>query len=516
MIPALRLTGTKQEEGEIIGQPAMARARWALLPGIVLALASGGAVGVQRAAVTPDAADRQPASVEMETTSGHLSSVARHGQAVRVMALDPATVFLSTQHSNEIVSAIGWIDGALFLDEQRFAFMDGDTRRVHYVDLRHDQIVSAGGNDYIPDAGSTLLDRDSAGGVIVIEPYGATGLLTRFDANGEIEHVAETGFVGPVDWNPVGVLPNRTLILSHPKDTDAFSLQSLFTVSDNDVFRMPTRFEMRSAEGITVEFAEALGDQAQSMSVIEGRRGSTRTVRIIFGHRLLASRAGEYVAIAQTDRDSIQIYDRVGRLVSHIPMPLARATPRSKETLVAQRSLRLREHRDGNRARIAARNRALSEAFVRFGVSPDLEFLSQSDSTRLARVEVNGEVPPIDRLHGDDDGRLWIRRFSIAGDALLVWEVWNPHPPVLEFYVHMTQGERLMDARDNKVLVLIDDESTGRDYIAIKTLIEGDEGALPARQTVGLRHQLSARQRTKMGSPGVAWFCSWDDYGFSC
>ena len=471
----------QSEKGAGINRSTTYRVAAVALLGVGVGLGGLGAAGEPVSVALPERGGDGIELASQVTESGMSRAVK---QDVPVVGFDSTTVFLSTAHSNDLVSGVRRVDRAVFLGQQRFAFMDGDTRRVYYVDLSRDQVIEAGGDPYSPSTGATLLDRDSTGGVVVVEPYGETGHLTLFGANGRLATVVETGFVGPVVWKPIGLFRDGTLILRRPAQASPLSLQSPFTRSDGQVVRRPTQFEMWPKDADSLVFAEALGDEMQAVTVVEGRRGSTHTIRIIFGHQLLASRVGDYVAIGQTDRDRIDIYDPRGRRVGGIPMPLPRRALPSPEAISAHRNIRLHEYRENNRARIASRNEALSEAFADFGVSPpNRGFLNRADSIRVSRLQVSAELPPIDRLHGDAEDRLWIRRFSVARDTVVVWEVWNPSPPSLEFYVTMTPSDRLLDAIGDRVMLLVSDGFSDQDYIAIKTLVDRDDNALPARQS---------------------------------
>ena len=72
-------------------------------------------------------------------------------------------------------------------------------------------------------------------------------------------------------------------------------------------------------------------------------------------------------------------------------------------------------------------------------------------------LPANDVAPAINHMPGDLDGRLWLRIFR-PGEEAEYWQVWNIGGPNLEFTLTLPQGEELLDATGNRVLVRTRDE----------------------------------------------------------
>lgn len=85
-------------------------------------------------------------------------------------------------------------------------------------------------------------------------------------------------------------------------------------------------------------------------------------------------------------------------------------------------------------------------------------------------LPANSVAPAINRMLGDLDGRLWLRIFRPDEEAEY-WQVWDIAGPSLEFTLTLPEGEELMDAAGDRVLVRTRDEFD-EEYLVLRE-IEG-------------------------------------------
>ena len=82
----------------------------------------------------------------------------------------------------------------------------------------------------------------------------------------------------------------------------------------------------------------------------------------------------------------------------------------------------------------------------------DFGRLWRTRSDHVRTVPANEVAPPIDRLKGDLDGRLWMRLVRPEGGRER-WQVWELAGPELAFTLTLSEGEALLDAAGDRVLV---------------------------------------------------------------
>lgn len=182
----------------------------------------------------------------------------------------------------------------------------------------------------------------------------------------------------------------------------------------------------------------------------------TSTMFVIFGHSLLHAQVGQQLAVSQTDLGTVRVFDRWGGMTVEIPLPAGEAV--SRERINAIRTRR------ADAADSTARR--MSEAREEGGF--DFGQIWRGRSEHLRKAPANEIAPPVDRMHGDMDGRLWLRMFH-PGNSRERWQVWDLTEPGPEFTLVLAEGEVFLDAAGDRVLVGTRDEF-GADYLLIKEI----------------------------------------------
>ena len=72
-------------------------------------------------------------------------------------------------------------------------------------------------------------------------------------------------------------------------------------------------------------------------------------------------------------------------------------------------------------------------------------------------LPANNVAPAINHMLGDLDGRLWLRLFRLDEEAEYC-QVWDIDGPNLEFTLTLPEGEELLDAAGDRVLLRTRDE----------------------------------------------------------
>ena len=110
--------------------------------------------------------------------------------------------------------------------------------------------------------------------------------------------------------------------------------------------------------------------------------------------------------------------------------------------------------------------REMSEARQEGGF--DFGKIWRDRSEHLRKAPANEIAPPIDRMRGDMDGRLWLRLFS-PGNSRERWQVWDLMEPSPEFRLVLAEGEVFLDAAGDRVLVGRRDEFDV-DHLVVKEI----------------------------------------------
>jgi len=160
--------------------------------------------------------------------------------------------------------------------------------------------------------------------------------------------------------------------------------------------------------------------------------------------------------LAQTDLGVVRVFDRQGGVSAEVPMPVgARVTD---------------DHIDAERNRRRARNDARVKDAERFG--GEFARIVAGSSENLDDIPANEVAPPIDRVVGDLDGRLWLRLFHPDGE-IEQWQVWDVSAQEMLFTLALPVGEQVLDAVGDRVLVRTKDEF-GVDYLLVREMVEAN------------------------------------------
>lgn len=387
-------------------------------------------------------------------------------------------IFTTAGHPDGRLSEIGRLGSAMFLRPDRFVFVDSRAlHRLVFVDMETGEVVSAGREGDGPEEfrSTTLLSRSGGDAVFVWDSRRQRlSLVGAVDGKGVVSQpeydkspfegggpLSMAGFTSP----PVAAYPDGALIIRERQ------------VPSGGMFGMPNRdpgpFRDTVHYNVTVPGAEKrlLAERlaSESFSLVSGRSRSSSPV--IFGHRLLQRQVGQHLAVAQTDLGTVVVFDRAGAVVADIPLPPGKRA--SDDQIEAERG----RIGTGIGGRFAAMMESMAERM------PEGATVRQIDNPgdRLRDVPANEVAPAIDRMLGDLDGRLWLRLFDPAdtgvdpADLSEQWQVWDLSGPRLLFTVTLADGEELLDAAGDRVLVGTQDEFEV-DYVVVRELGAASEG----------------------------------------
>ena len=385
-------------------------------------------------------------------------------------------IFNSAGHSDSRLSEIGRLGTAMFLEPGRFVFVDTTVPNLVFVDIANGEVVSAGREGEGPGdfRRAALLSRNGDGTVFVwdsrnqrISKVGVVdgqGVVTQAEYD---ESLFKSG--GPLTIlgfgnRPVAAYPDGTLIVrDNPSPSgDMFGMPR----RDPGPYRDTVPYRVAAPGGETRLLAEMLGTQSFS-SVSRG--GSQNTGPWIFGHELLQRQVGEHLAVAQTDLGSVRVFDRSGAVVAEIPLPPGRRASESQIEAARERRIASSERTAGIFAEMAGRIAQEQGREVSGIRGPE------DSADRMGDLPANEVAPPIDRMLGDMDGRLWLRLFDPANgdldDSVVSeeWLVWDISGPRLVFKVTLASGQDLLDAVGDRVLLRTRDEFDV-DYVVVREI----------------------------------------------
>jgi len=340
------------------------------------------------------------------------------------------------------VSAIGEIGGAFYLGVERFVFVDVMAQQLVFVDFVSGAVESAGGEGDGPQEfrSAELLSRTERGGVVVWDAERRrTSVVDVVDGSWLVSDdprrrrfnqpsMADLG-TRPVAryWNGTSVIQTNAAPSGNPFDQGARNPGS---------FRDTLQFWLVVPEEDPRLMFEAMSSERYSSVLPNGNRS---TLDLIFGHLLLQAQVGQHLAVAQTDLGSVRVFDHSGNVRSDVPLP-----PR-----VSVSAAQIQAERNHRLAAIEAEAIRMTDGSTgRF----DFGRLWRARADHIQMVPGNEAAPPIDRLKGDLDGRLWMRLVR-PGDEREHWQVWELAGPELAFTLTLSEGEALLDATGDRVLV---------------------------------------------------------------
>ncbi len=367
------------------------------------------------------------------------------GQEVQRVAIAGETKFVSTDHADPHVAHIGRLDGALFVGRSRVAFVDGVAQNLGFVDAVTGASWTAREDGVDTDYGPPLMLLDRARGYVATE---RSGSITVFDAEGDvIERVTydpfALSFSSPA--KVIGMFPDRKLLFRRPEDAPSgFSLAAVLAQPEGQR-RDTVRYETPTLGRSATLVARALGDEEVFLSTHVDGVSSLGAEPILFGHRLLESRVGEHLVIVQTDREKILVYNRSGMQIADFPMPGERQQVTEEQTR-GQRVVRMKRKERENEIKRKAKERSYAENF-------GAVYSPRRDSVRIDRLPSKTLAPPVDRVLGDLDGRVWLRIFAMPSDTMVHWRVWKIGHDSPDFEVELPRSTPLLDASGDLLLL---------------------------------------------------------------
>ncbi|MCY4398881.1 MAG: thioredoxin domain-containing protein [Gemmatimonadetes bacterium] len=232
--------------------------------------------------------------------------------------------------------------------------------------------------------------------------------------------------------NPMGVAP----VAVHPDGSIVFG----------DRESSESGYRGRTWE--SVQYVAAIGeDGLQVVAEAKGNElyyGERYSGGVIFGHWTLAAGTSDHFVIAETDLDSIGVFDWSGKEVIRIPMPTA-VRPSAAQVRVARES----------KAAVPSRMAEAMSKLVESGVWGEESMGDIEDVTPFPIDEwpQNETAPAIDSVLTDFDERLWVRDYRFPDQDSVTWRVWDIERAKPLFTARLKARDRLLDARGDFVLV---------------------------------------------------------------
>lgn len=361
---------------------------------------------------------------------------AQHGVESWQVRGEPA--FSSADWPQATFSVIGWPAGGYMLTRDEFVVADGLAQTVHFVNLADgsSSVVAAERFGWSPAVGGSisLVDRWSDGRVVV---SGSRPFLYVLSSDGRLLDSLSHEWPGQV----AGVFEDGARITRGggfgPADMHARPLAQWFLETAGD----------------SRPIAEAVRGPSAWITAEHGDNSVSSQVRWIFGHQVLAVRAGDRLIVNQTDQNTIRAYDRHGSLAHALLLPTTRL-PATGRRVDAQRRRRVASDR---RTGAAARNVA---SFAAAMAAMNRDFAPfNADSIQVMLVPAADSTPHTDKMLADGSGRVWVREFHMPHDVAQRWHVWRPDEGENRMLVTIPGDEVLLDAYGNRALLFAPDET---------------------------------------------------------
>ena len=339
-------------------------------------------------------------------------------------------LFHSSASSDDRVSRIGWVERAMLLSPHRFVFLDHSDARLVFVDTTDGHVISAGreGDGPLEFRIPVLTGRPVDGELVVWDrSHGRVTLVSTDGVIREAPGYDRSAFAG-LATRVAGSFADGALVITD----DAWPIGRPWEQRRQPgPFRDTVRFQVLVPDQTASSFAEYRGPE--SYYEVQGSRRGTRS--IIHAHQLYDAQVGDHFAVAQTDLGVVHVLDLSGATVAEIPLPPA--VGMSMDQIAAARK------RIEGEAKERAENRdqmfPMMKPFV------------------FENLPANNVAPAINHMLGDLDGRLWLRIFR-PGEEAEHWQVWEIDGPNLKFTLTLREGEELLDAAGDRVLVRTKDE----------------------------------------------------------
>ena len=349
-------------------------------------------------------------------------------------------LFHSGSSPDPRVAEIGRLNGAMFLEPERFVFVEGFSQHLVFVSMASGDVVVVGGKGDGPGEYGfpQLLSPLDNGGATVWDRLKMR--LTLVNPDGTVAETAN--YTDMSSSRPEFLVGNVFVIARFADGTVAFREPLRIPRSGQrqlvGEYRDTVRYLIQGPGQSPRPIARLLDDEMHRFV-----RGTSRSeTTVIFGHRSLSTQVGQHLALTQTDLGFVQILDPSGAQVGRVPLPPGIVV--TEDEIAAER------------ARRRARAEETAKMFAQMSGDPvSVEGIDE----RIASIPANRIARPIDRMLGDLDGRLWLRMFRPDAERE-EWQVWDiaGADPVLEFVLTLPMGEEFLDAAGNRVLLRQRDE----------------------------------------------------------
>ncbi len=372
-----------------------------------------------------------------------------------------AAIFDSRHHPDSRVAELGELTDAVFLGPNALVLVDASVPQVVFASLVIDSVHSAGRRGDGPGefrGSPRLVARIAGRGVAVWDGQHRRLSVARVVAGEAVVEGAvyeRSLFRSGGATRPVAVYTNGALVVRENRSPS----RNMFEAASREqgVFRDTIAYWLAEPGGTRRSVTRAMGSERFSSVSPRGLQSTARsTSDVMFGALLRQTQVGQHFALAQTDLGVVRVFDPQGGISAEIPMPSG--TTVTDDYIEAER----------NRRR--ARNEARVRDAARFG--SEFARIVAGGNDDLEHIPANEVAPPIDRMIGDLDGRLWLRLFHPAGENEQ-WQVWDISAPELLFTLSLAAGEQVLDAAGNRVLVRTQDE-LGVDYLLVREMVESN------------------------------------------
>jgi len=369
-------------------------------------------------------------------------------------------VFDSKHHPDDRVSELGELTDAMFLAPDRFVLVDASLFQLVFASIVSDAVQAAGRRGDGPGefrGSPRLVARVAAGEVAVWDGQHRRLSVARVvDGQAVVEDAAyNRSLFRSGGTRPVAVYANGALVIRENRSPSTNMFEA--ATRQRGVFRDTIAYWLAEPDGTRRSFTGAMGSEMFSSVSPRGLQATARsTSDVMFGALLRQTQVGQHFALAQTDLGVVRVFDRQGGVSAEVPMPVgARVTD---------------DHIDAERNRRRARNDARVKDAERFG--GEFARIVAGSSENLDDIPANEVAPPIDRVVGDLDGRLWLRLFHPDGE-IEQWQVWDVSAQEMLFTLALPVGEQVLDAVGDRVLVRTKDEF-GVDYLLVREMVEAN------------------------------------------
>lgn len=369
-------------------------------------------------------------------------------------------VFDSKHHPDDRVSELGELTDAMFLAPDRFVLVDASLFQLVFASIVSDSVQAAGRRGDGPGefrGSPRLVARVAAGEVAVWDGQHRRLSVARVvDGQAVVEDAAyDRSLFRSGGTRPVAVYANGALVIRENRSPSTNMFEA--ATRQQGVFRDTLAYWLAEPDGTRRSFTGAMGSEMFSSVSPRGLQATARsTSDVMFGALLRQTQVGQHFALAQTDLGVVRVFDRQGGVSAEVPMPVgARVTD---------------DHIDAERNRRRARNDARVKDAERFG--GEFARIVAGSSENLDDIPANEVAPPIDRVVGDLDGRLWLRLFY-PDREIEQWQVWDVSAQEMLFTLALPVGEQVLDAVGDRVLVRTQDEF-GVDYLLVREMVEAN------------------------------------------